>query len=71
MEIHDILISKDLSNNYTVSVWKNQWVLISEHRFKFDAEEIRDLLEKGTSIENLSKVIDRQNLTSKSKLIAN
>lgn len=40
MKSSDIKIEKDMSMNHIVYVWNLQWVSVSKHKYKEDAEEI-------------------------------
>lgn len=62
----EVKVEEGLGRNFNVFIWQNCWKLISDHRFKGHAEEIKQMIEKGASREQVIKHIDGQKIYGRS-----
>ena len=66
----EVKIEEDLTKFWLVYIWKNSWETVSRHRFKKDAEEIKQMILKGKTPADVQMKIDNQNKISFSKWIS-
>lgn len=57
MKSSDIKIEKDMSMNHIVYVWNLQWVSVSKHKYKEDAEDIYNAILNGDKKEGIEEII--------------
>jgi 16S rRNA C1402 (ribose-2'-O) methylase RsmI len=66
----EVKIEEDLTKFWVTFIWQNGWETISRHRFRKDAEEIKELILKNKTPLEIKNVIDKQNKTRFSKWVA-
>ena len=65
----EVEVEKDMADFYIARIWINSsWKTFSRHRYKADADKIKQMLESGISESEISKEIEEQNKTSYSKI---
>jgi hypothetical protein len=65
----EVKIEKDLNGLlYQVFVWKNQWIMVSGHRNKGDAETVVGLILNGGSSKDVRDLLDSKMSDGRSTL---
>lgn len=68
--IEKVEVLNSMGDMYIVRVWTNYWHIITKHKFRADAEEVRQEIQAGKSSDEIKKLVEKQNQSSLSKWIA-